>query len=326
MHPPEGLSGKVARSEAGTVLVLVLLVLALISVLVLSWSQEWQTELKLAGNFRENRQNRRLAEAGVYYALGKLLSTKIDESQRSYPEGGLEPVGAREHWQADGSPHVLELPAGRIEVRLEDEGGKINLNRARDVLLGRLFAILGFSEIQIRTIVDSIQDWRSKGDTARSYGAKSPYYLGLAQPYVAKNGLFETVEELAWVRGFEGYRLINRLGEFLTVQPKDQGVNINTASKEVLQAVGLPPDAAEAVIASRQTTPFTNPQQMMPWNTHIQDQPGLLTLRTASFFTIKSTGIVKPGRGRHTMKVIVRLHLDKPNPWEIVHWVDDFPG
>jgi general secretion pathway protein K len=327
MRPASGFPGRGPASEEGAVLVLILLVLALISVLVLSWSQEWRTELKLAGNFRQDRQNRRLAEAGVYYALGKILTAKSAERQTGAPGAGLEPtVDPRNLWQGDRSPHVLELPEGRIEVRLEDEGGKINLNRAQDILLGKLFAVMGCSEMQIRTMVDSIQDWRTKGDTARPYGAKSEYYLSLNPPYVAKNGLFETVEELAWVHGFEGSPAINRLGEFLTVQPTGRGININTAAKEVLQAVGLPPDAAEAVIAARQTRPFTTFEQVMPWNTSMPGQTEQLTLRTAPFFTIKSTGMVKQARSRHTIKIIVRVNPNAANPWEIVNWMDDFPG
>ena len=74
------------RDEQGVVLLLVVLILALISVMVLSWAQEWRTELLLAANFREATQCRRLAEGGVYYALGKLMETKILEIQPEHPE------------------------------------------------------------------------------------------------------------------------------------------------------------------------------------------------------------------------------------------------
>src|SRR3989339_1756830 len=69
----------VTDREEGAVLLLVILILTLISVLVLSWAQEWRTELRLASNFGEAHKSQRLAEAGVYYALGKLLSAKKAE-------------------------------------------------------------------------------------------------------------------------------------------------------------------------------------------------------------------------------------------------------
>ena len=68
-------------------LLLVILILTLISVLVLSWAQEWRTELKLASNFGEAHKCQRLAEAGIYYALGKLMTAKTAEST------GLQAVG-----------------------------------------------------------------------------------------------------------------------------------------------------------------------------------------------------------------------------------------
>ncbi|MCX5892253.1 MAG: hypothetical protein NTW80_04650, partial [Deltaproteobacteria bacterium] len=73
------------RDEQGVVLLLVLLILTLISVLVLSWAEEWRTELLLAAKYREASQRRRLAEGGVYYTLGKLLETKILETTVNTP-------------------------------------------------------------------------------------------------------------------------------------------------------------------------------------------------------------------------------------------------
>src|SRR4030042_5563380 len=82
-------AGPGATDQGGAVLLMVILVLALISVLVLSWGQEWRTELRLAANFREVHQCRRLAEAGVYYAMGKLVSTKIEEAARQQAPDAL---------------------------------------------------------------------------------------------------------------------------------------------------------------------------------------------------------------------------------------------
>ena len=194
--------------EEGAVLLLVLLILTLISVLVLSWAQEWRTELKLASNFGESHKSHRLAEAGIYYALGKLVIAKAAEADRLRSVGPRTQEVPGELWQGDQRPHVLELADGMAEVRIADEGGKINLNFAPEELLSKFFAGLGLAEPQIRTMVDSIQDWRTKDASPRPYGAKSAYYLSLDPPYVAKNGNFETVEELAWVRGFEATPLI----------------------------------------------------------------------------------------------------------------------
>jgi general secretion pathway protein K len=301
--------------------------MALISVLVLSWGQEWRTELQLAANFREAHQCHRLAEAGVYYALGKLLETKILESQASAMDTQERAAKLAAAWQGDQGSHQLELPGGLVTIRVEDEGGKINLNRANEETLISLFNTLEFPLDQVRIMVDSIQDWRTAGEQPRPNGAKSAYYLRLDPPYVSRNGLLETVEELAWVRGFEAGRIIPRLGEYLTVEGTAQGVNINTAPLPVLVSLGLPPDVAQNVILARQRQPFRNFQDVsLLMMSATAGQPRQFTFQSSPFFTIKSTGMVNKEGGRQTIKALVRLDLSMPNSWEILSWADDFPG
>ena len=230
------------RDEQGVVLLLVLLILTLISVMVLSWAQEWRTELLLAANFREASQCRRLAEGGVYYAMGKLLETKILESSLTTPSGSTEAAAnLAAAWQGSQESHQIQMPGGTVQVRVEDEGGKLNINQASEENLTGLFTALEFPPEQVRTMVDSILDWRSGGDQPRPYGAKSSYYLGLDPPYVARNGPLEAVEELGWVRGFENSPILPRLSEWLTVQGAGQGVNINTAPMAGLVDQGVSP-------------------------------------------------------------------------------------
>jgi general secretion pathway protein K len=316
------------RGQQGAVLLLVLLVLMLISVLILSWAQEWRMELRLASNYREAGQCRRLAEGGVYYALGKLVAAKIAEMSLNRGPNAAYPAPTQQNlWLGDQNTRELKLPAGLVQVRLEDEGGKINLNRAPGDLLLRLFSALGMPTNQIPTMVDSILDWRSKDDDPRPYGAKSNFYLRLEPPYVAKLAPFETVEELSWVHGFEGSQAISRLGEWLTVQSASLGVNINTAPREVLQAAGLPPEALGAIIAARQTMPFRSIQEIGQLAQMEQlDSSRQLTVQSSPFFTIKSTGMINKKGGRHTVKVIVRVDVNQNTPWQILSWVDDFSG
>jgi len=317
----------VAPREEGAVLLLVLLILTLISVLVLSWAQEWRTELKLASNFGEAHKCERLAEAGIYYALGKLMVAKKAEMTGM---GVMSPEiqgNSGDLWKPDQRSHVLELPDGTAEIRIADEGGKINLNQAPEALLLNFFMILGLPELQVRTMVDSLQDWRTNNAFPRSYGAKSAYYLSLDPPYVAKNGKFETVEELAWVRGFEASPLIPHLNRWLTVQETDGGINLNTAPLEVLLAMGFARDAALGIVAARQAIPFHGIQEIATAGANpLLGQVAQLSFQSASFFSITSTGMVKKNGGRRTIKAVIRLEGSQRVPWEIVSWYDGFPG
>lgn len=318
-----------ARDEEGVVLLLVLLVLTLISVLVLSWAQEWRTELQLAANYREAYQCRRLAEGGVYYALGKLLETKILESRMATPSGSVEAAAQlASTWQGDQQSHELKLPGGIVQVRVEDEGGKLNVNQASEEYLGKLFTALEVPPDKVQVMVDSIMDWRSRGDQPRPYGAKSSYYLNLEPPYVARNGPMEAVEELGWVRGFLNSPLLPRLGDYLTAQGIGQGVNLNTAPLPVLLTLGIPPEVARNIIMTRRNQPFRNFQDIaqlgLPPAQAGQFQQW--SFISSPFFTIKSTGMVNYKGGRQTIKAIVRIDLSTKSSWQILSWVDDFPG
>jgi general secretion pathway protein K len=310
------------------VLLLVVLILALISVMVLSWAQEWRTELRLAANFREASQCRRLAEGGVYYALGKLMETKILESSLTTPSGSNEaPALLTAAWRGSQESHEIKFPGGTVQVRVEDEGGKLNINQASEENLTALFTALEFPSGQVRTMVDSILDWRSGGDQPRPYGAKSGYYLGLDPPYVARNGPLEAVEELGWVRGFENSPMLRRLSEWLTVTPSGQAVNINTAPLAVLLIMGFPAEVAQNIIMTRRLQPLRNLQDIGQLG--LAAQPGQIqqmAFMTSPFFTIKSTGMVNKKGGRQTTKAIVRIDLSTQSSWQILSWVDDFPG
>lgn len=313
--------------EQGVVLLLVVLILALISVMVLSWAQEWRTELRLAANFREVSQCRRLAEGGVYYALGKLLETKILESSGNTASASAEAAAnLAAAWQGNQEPRRLQLPGGTVLVRVEDEGGKLNINQASEDNLTVLFTALAFPPEQVRIMVDSILDWRSGDDQPRPFGAKSSYYLGLNPPYVARNGRLEAVEELGWVRGFQNSPMLPRLSESLTVQAT-QGVNINTAPLAVLLTRGFPPEVAQNIIMTRRLQPLRNFQDIAPLGVPAQlGQFQQMTFTTSPFFTIKSTGMVNKNGGRQTVKAVVRVDLSTQNSWQILSWVDDFPG
>ncbi len=315
-------------SEDGVVLLLVLLVLALISVMVLSWAQEWRTELKLASNFGETLKCQRLAESGIYYALGKLVIAKRAELKEFQPNEAKPQADYGDLWEGDQQPHRLQLPDGIVEVRIADEGGKINLNLASEDLLRNFFSTLGgLTELQIRTMVDSILDWRTGGDYPRPYGAKSSYYLNLSPPYVAKDGKFETVQELAWVHGFEASPLIPHLSQWLTVQSTGQRINLNTAPLKVLLAVGFPQDVAQQLIATREAAPFRSFQEIPQLGANpllTRTQP--LSFRSSPFFTITSSGMVKENEAPYTIKAIVRLEINQKVPWKILFWYDGYPG
>jgi type II secretory pathway component PulK len=115
---------------------------------------------------------------------------------------------------ADGTPFPVTFGDQQCEVRMTDEGSRISLRKISPALLKAVIENLvrqgngaeGLDRRQVntvQTVVDSILDWTDRGDrnSARPYGAETPYYLGLQPPYEAKNAPIDSIEELALVRG-----------------------------------------------------------------------------------------------------------------------------
>ncbi|WP_320046860.1 type II secretion system protein GspK [uncultured Ilyobacter sp.] len=85
------------------------------------------------------------------------------------------------------------------------ESAKLNLNHASDEQIEQLVTpLLVALEIEnAPELVAAILDWRDTDDETREGGAENDYYNALnpGPPYNAKNGPFDTVEELLLVRG-----------------------------------------------------------------------------------------------------------------------------
>ena len=171
----------------------------------------------------------------------------------------------------------IELGDGTIQVTVEDEERKINLNRLilpngnapdeqRLAVFRKFLAILDIDP----SIADAVVDWLDVDDTPRVGGAESSYYLSLPYSYRAKNDLFDTLDELRLVRGMTAERF-EKLKPFVTIHSSGT-VNINTAPKEVFIALSAGQDAAEAgeitaamadqIIEYRKNNPFQNPRNI----------------------------------------------------------------
>lgn len=122
--------------------------------------------------------------------------------------------------------------------QVQNEGGRVSLNSAS---LEALTALLKKSEVKTdfspEEIAAAIVDWRDADSEVTPSGAESDYYSALASPYPCKNAPFESIEELLLVRGVT-WELFTSLQPYMTIVG-DGKVNLNTATVEVLAALGM---------------------------------------------------------------------------------------
>ncbi|MGH7412439.1 MAG: general secretion pathway protein GspK, partial [Candidatus Methylomirabilis sp.] len=257
----------------------VLWILAFLGVVFTTFMFSMRTELAAAANFREEAEAYYLAEAGVYRAVAEIMN-----ADRNVPPDSSLYDALDERWHTNPSAYEgVPLGRGHYWVTVSDEESKIPLNGAGDAILRRLLSNSGVrDERLISVIVDSIQDWRDADTLHRLSGAEDNYYLSLPVPYKAKNGDFETIDELLLVKGMTPEILYGNAGtgerraaleaqlpwerelqsgeyrgiaRHLSIYSVGR-VNVNTASPEVLLALGLTPVEAALVIDRRTAAPF----------------------------------------------------------------------
>lgn len=172
-----------------------------------------------------------------------------------------------------------ELPAiplgetgAQIKLTIKDEAGKVNLNqfdvpRGFDIAspLGKrwiaFFEACGLEEQDAAALVPLLQDWIDKNDEATTNGAESSYYEQLNPPFMARNGVMFSPDELRLIEGVKP-EVYAKIAPHVTLYPQAGAVgsrlNVNTATKEALQFLdpALDAEVAQAVIDSRNDEPF----------------------------------------------------------------------
>ena len=249
--------------QGGFALLAVMLVLALMGVAITEFAFSMRLEAAMVRSFKEATLTRHLAEAGVQQAIREVLSDSAVH--------GLDDDGKVVFFQqaaAGGPPKALpELPrsrvplgAGQFSYRITDEEARLNVNSGNPPLTSTLLTSLGVEKDQRDTITDSIEDWRDSNDTKRINGAESDDYLQLPVPYRARNANPQDVAELLQIKGitpelYYGTGDQPGLVDLVTVRSRGT-VNLNTAPKLVLSALGFSDAEIDDVMQSRSSAPY----------------------------------------------------------------------
>jgi type II secretory pathway component PulK len=155
----------------------------------------------------------------------------------------------------------LRLGAGTISLKIVDLDRRFNLNVADEVILWQALTLAGAQPMQFQPVVDSILDWRDADDLPLAAGAESAYYQTFDPAYSPRNGPFDDLSELLWVKGMnpEWFYGAGLNGEISDVGLEDlftvissTRININTASSHVLQLFpAIDENIAQTIIQAR---------------------------------------------------------------------------
>ncbi len=244
------MSNKGLTSNSGIALLMTLWVLVLLSIIAMSFSFSTRWGRASTRNFKEETKAYYLAMSGYQEALGYLLSDKdktvdfIDEDGNLYVDKEAKPITGK---------RVTD--ESELEIKMTDEESKININTAGGERLKKLFDYIEMPPDSEQEVIDSTLDWIDPDKEHRLSGAENEYYESLDPPYKAKNRSLNTVEELLLVKGFKpeylhGSEEIKPLYNLITIFG-DGGMNINTASKEIMAMLGMSQIDIDAVFKQR---------------------------------------------------------------------------
>jgi general secretion pathway protein K len=222
--------------QQGVALVLVMWVGVLLTVIASSFIVERRTEMLVVRNSVSMAQAEALAGAGVQRAVFEMYRT--DNSPDAWKRDGT-----RYSWTFDGVP---------VKVEIRDESAKIDINTAVDSLLRGLLLSAGLDDDQAAKLLDAILDWRDPDALKRPNGAEEPDYQAAGLSYKPANAPFQAIEELQLVLGMRP-EIYRRIAPSITVFSRQQGVNAQIASREVLLALpGVTTEVVDEYIARRE--------------------------------------------------------------------------
>jgi len=306
-------------------LLAVLWVSAALAAIAFSLATTVRGETERASTAVDGLRSYYLAAGGIHRATYEVLWSAQNPGKRLLPRY---------------TTHVdYAFPSGVVHVEIVPEAGKLDVNRTPPEELYRLGVALGLAPERAREIALAIVDWRSP---AAAGSGLDQYYLSLTPSFRARHASLEEIEELLFVKGItpdifygtfvpadapEGVRLLPRQGliDCLSVFGSKDRIDANTAAPAVLAAIGVAPDAINALVERRRLAPLSEAQL----GAFMQGAGGgRLRVEGNSILTLRATARLRLQNGqlsdlRRTVGALVKyMPTGYDAPVHILRWYD----
>jgi type II secretory pathway component PulK len=294
--------------QRGSLLIITLWIVTILGALSVAVARYLSTEVRLTRYRLARQEARELARSGVYLAQ-RLIQEDIDDPQVDWSE---------EPW---AQPQTVSPASGRhVTVVITDEERKLNINAASADQLEPLLGSLSLAQ----AVVDY-----ADADTAGP--AESPVE---APPYFPKNAPVAALEELRDLPDMTE-EVFTALQQFTFAAPGASAtlaVNINTATRDVLQAAGLP-TLADAIVAFREQGHYLTsltpdvvtenpavPPPFDPADPEFQNARSRLVV-ASQFFLVRATGSTTQPPVQHRIEAVIQRSTDSTAPTPtIIAW------
>lgn len=313
------------RQRSGIALIIVLVVIVALGILAGGFAYTMKVETKLARNASFDVEFEWAARSGIEhakYVLGEDMKGP-NAAYDGYNEKWAGGPGSTNDPLGDLPMTGIEVGRALIDIKIEDNDRKFNINAADEVILRQALILVGVDPTSSATIIDSILDWRDLDDDPHMSGTESAVYESApGLPYFAKNGPMDDLTELLLIRGvttpmywgsgaaghvavlnrvqgqqgshFEEPTYIIGLHDIFTAL-SSKSINLNTATATTLQVIPeIDENVAQAIITARagpdgmdgseDDMPFRSPQELA----RVPGIPPPLIQAFSRFFGVRS--------------------------------------
>ena len=332
---------RLRRAQGGLVLIFALWVLGILTILAVSVAAGIRQKIFLVGRLDDRSRMNYLLEASVKKTAAYIhqqmeecsfVLTPATKMNLFNNSNELSSILLRQDQAGVGYVYDSSVRWGVV-----DEESKINLNRTKTLTLTNLLiSVLSLKDEDAAKLALAIQDWHQTGEAEITGFYSEDYYSNLQYPYPKKSADYETLDELLLVNGVNK-QMYDKLIDFVTIYG-DGGVNINTASKQVLMALGLPDTLVDKILTVRRgkdsiegTTDdhlFVQPYEIASEINAIVPlqlaevqaidsltMTGLLTTQSF-YFTIEATGKLSSGAAPRKARAVYSAREDKILYWK----------
>lgn len=256
-----------AGRQCGVALITALLILALSTTAAVFLTNQHHLSIRRTANIVTGNQAYLYAQGGEALAMSVL-----NHDRKNTQYDALD-----EEWAIDAAP--LPVEGGFIQGKLTDAQGKFNINNLFQNGKVEPIWVARFEKLLVQFGLDpgltyAVVDWIDPDQNAHGpYGAEDDYYVGMVPPYRAANAPIKSLSDLRLIRGFAEFQQLELLLPHLTALPETTSINVNTATREVLVALGLDPLTAEEI--THQTGVFVDTQIEAAMNANPNMNPSI---------------------------------------------------
>jgi general secretion pathway protein K len=302
------------RRQRGVALLVVMWACTLLAILLGGYAMQARTEALAARYQLAQAQARAAAEAGVMRAIYEMQARRLGGQQSNATAAGTA-------WIGDGRPYLFQFDKAKLQVSVNDEDGKVDLNHADPLVLQGLFIAAGVDVGAAHALAANIVEWRSPPDL-EDLAASRQRYVDAGLDYGPRNGMFASLEELQAVPGMTT-ALYDKVAPAITLWSDHASPVPQHAPLLALASLpGMTEDSARQYIELRNNATPNSPPPGLPNGIAVGGGQG------TNAKTILSQASVADGV-RAELRVTVRFEFMRTDlvgripPYTILRWQED---